>query len=250
MSESDLRQDYDPTPLERMGVYWRGSVRRPFWVMLIVFCGLWALFGAVYADDPGAAREVLSDFLEDKSGFILNAGAEESLTWDDVWRSFGADPDALEEEAEELSRALSPEPQRLDATALFLNNALACAVGIVLGLVPFLFLSVWPLAANAVIVGALTGAVLAEGGSLAAVAWGILPHGVLEIPALALSFAMGFALCRTLTRRICRRRNAHPLRAMGCTLLLYVLVVLPLLLAAACIETWITPDLFARAMGL
>ena len=118
-----------------------------------------------------------------------------------------------------------------------------------LGLIPFLFLPLLALLSNAAVLGAVSGTMLGFGMEASWLIAGILPHGIFELPALLLSFALGFTLCRKLTARIFRRKNARPLKAIGYTLLMTCLFILPLLAVAAAIESWVTPDVMRSAMG-
>ena len=71
---------------------------------------------------------------------------------------------------------------------------------------------------------------------------GIVPHGLIEFPALFLALAMSLYTCDQLGRRWRRDEEAHSLR--GCAVLslrLYSLVLVPLLAVAAWIESAITP---------
>ena len=90
------------------------------------------------------------------------------------------------------------------AMQLLSSNLLACGMAMLLGLVPFLQLSALPLGLNALVLGVLGAWYLAEGQSLALYLAALLPHGVVELPALLLSLAVGLYICGQLSRR-CRR---------------------------------------------
>lgn len=246
MSDVETRDDYVPTALESMHRYWKRDVRKTFWILTALFAALTALFTAVYADDPWAGWDQMDELLEEMDGIYVHAGEGWSL-----W----AEP--AEDGGDEAVRSASPgagglfalaETPELDPVALFFHNLGASALAVALGLVPFLFLPLVPLFANAVVLGLISGMMLGLGEPASWVAAGILPHGIFELPALLLSFALGFTLCRKLTARICRRR-ARPLRAIGCTLLMFILFVLPLLAVAAAVESWVTPEIMHSAMG-
>lgn len=249
------RNDYLPTPLEQMRDYWRRDVRKTFWILTAVFLAVCALFGAVYHDDMAAGMEVLDDFREEIADVYVHVGeaplATAEPTWDDVLETFGLKQwsEDFQQQGGLDSLFSSFQTPEMNASALLWNNITACVVAIALGLIPFLFLTLFVLFWNAVIIGALIGVWTASGMSAGALAAGLLPHGIFEIPAMILSFALGFTLCRKISARICRRRNARPLLAIRNTLMLFALVVLPLLAVAAALECWVTPELMARAMG-
>lgn len=132
---------------------------------------------------------------------------------------------------------------------LLLNNVYASAVSAAMGCIPFLFLPVLPFFSNAVVLGAMAAVYQTAGINLAVFAAGILPHGVLELPALVLSFSLGLYLCWTLTVKLTLQRERSFAQALANVGRVYVLVILPLLLAAALIETYVTPMLMGAAFG-
>ncbi len=135
------------------------------------------------------------------------------------------------------------------AAALFFNNASAAALSMLYGLVPFLPLSALALGTNAMLLGVLAALYRQAGLGLGLYLLGVLPHGIFELPALILSCAMGLLLCRTGTERLRRREDAAPFlpRVMDC-LRAFALLAVPLLIAAALVEAYVTPALLARAM--
>ena len=79
----------------------------------------------------------------------------------------------------------------------------------------------------------------------------LLPHGVIEIPMILLSSAVGLRLGRSLLDKIKGRGSLGAEVRRGLTL--YVSVVLPLLLLAAVVEVYVTPivvfSLFGEMVG-
>lgn len=126
---------------------------------------------------------------------------------------------------------------------LFTNNLtvslFAFALGITLGVG-----SAWVLFYNGVMMGAL-GAVFVEAGQLTAFATGVLPHGVLEIPAAILGGAAGFVLAQGIVRARSWPRSEELARA-GKEALLLVSGCVPLLAMAAVLEAGVAraPDWF------
>jgi stage II sporulation protein M len=127
------------------------------------------------------------------------------------------------------------------ALAIFLNNSVktlaAILLGAVLGIVPAVFLL-----ANGVALGvALTLSIESRG--LAASLASIVPHGVVELPAVFLGTSIGLLLG---TRAIERLRGRSE-TALGAEILLglryFCTVILPLLLLAALVEVYFTAAL-------
>lgn len=134
------------------------------------------------------------------------------------------------------------EAGAISALALFINNLQACAVIMLYGLIPFIMLPALSLGVNAMMLGVLAALYLSEGLSLAAYLALLIPHGIFELPAMALAFAMGLYICGQVTRRCKRDKTARSV--LNCLTLasqLLVLVMLPLLAAAAVIEAYVTP---------
>lgn len=134
------------------------------------------------------------------------------------------------------------EDGTLSALSIFSNNLRACAFTMVYGLLPFIQLPALALGVNAMLLGVLAAWYAAEGYSMLAYFAALLPHGVFELPALVLAFAMGLYVCGQLTRR-CRRQEGA-LRLWDCLVLIsrmLLLVHIPLLAAAAVMEAYVTP---------
>lgn len=134
----------------------------------------------------------------------------------------------------------------LSAPLLFANNLRACMVTMLYGLLPFLYLPALALGMNAMMLGVMAAWYAAEGISPLAYLAALIPHGILELPALFLSFGTGLYICGQLTRRCRKAQNARPLWAcmtLASQILLSVLV--PLLLAASFVEAYVTPAVAA-----
>lgn len=146
--------------------------------------------------------------------------------------------------------AVTGKDGTLSLLALFRSNLFACATCVGLGLIPFIFLPAWALLSNSMMIGALLGVVQVSGvASLAkTVVFGLLPHGIFELPAFFLSMAMGIYLCKTLTLKIfggAKEEKILPMLngiAKG-----FVMVVIPLLIVAALLECFLTPQLMDMA---
>ena len=122
------------------------------------------------------------------------------------------------------------------------NNIRASFLSILYGFLPIIYLPALPIGLNSSILGAMTASYIGNGQSMLLLAAGIVPHGIFEFPALFLSFACGLYLCHEMTALIRHQENRTPLPETLISLVrVFVLVILPLLLAASVIEANITP---------
>ena len=130
----------------------------------------------------------------------------------------------------------------LSAPALLSNNIRACVFTMMYGLIPFLLLPALSLGINAMLLGVLGAWYVSEGVSPLVYLAAVIPHGIFELPALILAFATGFYVCGQVTR-LCRG-NKEGRHVWDCLLLMsqvLLLVLLPLLAAAAVVEAYVTP---------
>jgi len=127
---------------------------------------------------------------------------------------------------------------------IFVNNAVkalgAIGLGILVGIPPVLFIGI-----NGFVLGSVISWVKSSQGLEYAVA-SIAPHGVIEIPMLLLSTALGFMVGLE-SLKWARRRESMVKSELSASLKLYVKVVLPGLAIAAVIEVLITPWLVSLA---
>jgi uncharacterized membrane protein SpoIIM required for sporulation len=126
---------------------------------------------------------------------------------------------------------------------LFTHNVGVSLVAFALGMT-FGIGTAWLMFSNGVLTGALM-AVFLEAGQLRAFATGILPHGVLEIPACLIGGAAGFVLARALIR-VQPWPRMEELARSGKEALWLVAGCFPLLAAAAILEAGVAraPDWF------
>jgi len=121
---------------------------------------------------------------------------------------------------------------------ILLNNAVkalaATLFGIILGLPPLLFVGI-----NGFVMGAVISGVGAEKG-LKFVLASLAPHGVIELPLLLLSAALGIGVGWESIRWLARKESSVR-RRLGQNLLICVKWVLPGLAIAALIEIFVTP---------
>ena len=126
------------------------------------------------------------------------------------------------------------------------------AVGLILfaGLVSFSVLGMLVYIVNLSIVGALLGVFQLMGFSPVTLAvYGLLPHGIFEIPALILASAAMLRIGVVLvTPQTGRSMGEVLLEQLADWTKVAVGLVLPLLLIAAVVETYVTPVLLASAI--
>lgn len=128
---------------------------------------------------------------------------------------------------------------------LFLNNLQASVLGVLIGLIPFLFLPVLGIFSNAAVLGLVFSSYQATTIPIwKLVIFGILPHGFFELTAVFLCYSMGICICWNLTKKIVGHRKRENLKDLlqNCARTTGLIVV-PLLIAAALIETYITGQL-------
>lgn len=124
------------------------------------------------------------------------------------------------------------------ALALFGNNLRAMVLSTLYGFIPFLYLPALSMGVNAILLGMVASSVSGRWLLLAA---GILPHGIFELPALCLSLAAGLCLCQNINRYI-RKNEKGVMKPLLLNILRVTgLVVIPLLVVAAIMESYVTP---------
>ena len=124
------------------------------------------------------------------------------------------------------------------ALALFGNNLRAMVLSTLYGFIPFLYLPALSMGVNAILLGMVASSVNGQWLLLAA---GILPHGIFELPALCLSLAAGLCLCQNINRYI-RKNEKGIMKPLLLNILRVTgLVVIPLLVVAATMESYVTP---------
>lgn len=153
------------------------------------------------------------------------------------------------EQAVEQSGAVDEEAGTIRLIPLFVQNFRATALMTLLGFVPFLFIPVLPILSNGVFLGATTASLAARGVSV----WrmlllGVLPHGIFELPALALGAAAGICICNNLVRSIMKSGEAYPAKELALGIFkVYLCYILPLLVLAALTETYVSTRLILYA---
>jgi len=139
---------------------------------------------------------------------------------------------------------------QINAPSIFLHNARTLFLSSMLGAVSFGTAALLLVMAPIGVVGFLTGALAQTGTDPATflVAF-ILPHGIFEIPAVVLATGLGLRLGATLISGARRGENSGFISALADWFKVFVIVVLPLLLAAAFVEANITPRVVTFFFG-
>lgn len=134
------------------------------------------------------------------------------------------------------------EDGSISVFALLFNNWWAMLISAAYGFIPFIFLPILSLISNGLILGIFGAFYVQNDLGLLTYLAGILPHGIFELPALVLSIACGVALCRNMNRMITGNANRVPMVELLSDLLrVILLLVAPMVVAAAFIECYITP---------
>lgn len=132
----------------------------------------------------------------------------------------------------------------LSVPRLILQNVRASSLMVVSGLLPFLFLPILFLLSNTTLIGAVVAVAMKKASLAAIVLGGLMPHGILELPALFICLAMGAYICVVLSNKIVRHKTPPIKDVLFNCIKTYVFVVIPLLIGAGIIETYLTPLVF------
>jgi len=129
---------------------------------------------------------------------------------------------------------------------IFANNAFKCLIVIVLGLA----LGIAPLVfvlANGLILGIVIGVTL-KSTSLLYVLVGVVPHGVIELPMVFVSAAIGLKLGVDMLRALLGK-NVNVVDKLVESLMIYLVWIFPLLFLAAFVETFVTGPVLYLLFG-
>ena len=128
--------------------------------------------------------------------------------------------------------------------SIFSNNVdamfMVVAMGFFAGLFSFFFLAV-----NGFLLG-IVGSLFVSQASVLVFLAGIVPHGIIEIPCMLLSAAIGLRVGASAVRRLLGR-PASPVAELAAGLRFMARIIVPALLLAALIETYVTPIFISLA---
>lgn len=130
----------------------------------------------------------------------------------------------------------------VSAWDLFLNNTRACIIAIAIGFIPFFFLGMYSLTINASIIGVIGSFYQVNHLSMILLVVGLMPHGIFEFPAIFISLAISLKTSLLMSKRIVGKLEVLDLKQHFFNVLrVFIIIVIPLLIMAACIEAYITP---------
>jgi stage II sporulation protein M len=151
------------------------------------------------------------------------------------------DPELASSWTKELDmlRWIMDQPPVIIMLIIFAKNlftsAMAMFLGIGLGIVPFVVVS-----SNGLILGIVGYEAVQKAGFPFLLA-GILPHGIIELPVVLVSIAIGFRLGYTLALTLAQQKEVNLSDEIRTAFHFLVHWTAPLLFLAAAIETFITP---------
>lgn len=137
---------------------------------------------------------------------------------------------------------------QLLALGLFKNNIKSAFYSLALGLIPFLYLPGFSIGVNALVIGAVY-VFISSSLSVFTYILVLLPHGIFEIPAFLLAASSGLYLCREISRKILGRPHLDLRGLIYRQAQVFIFIVLPLLVLAAFIESYISPLFMMKLMG-
>ena len=198
----------------RPGLFFRRELYKIFWISLVIFFLCWAVSYFVFysnQDLTAGLFNTISQMFQENGVYTESGG--------------------------------------ISFFALLFNNIRASALMAILGIIPFLFLPAIILGYNAVIIGIACAFSMAMGTGVSFLVLALLPHGIFEIPALILSAALGIYLCKELVKKLVGRSRLASFSGVFLSMLrFYLCVILPLLVVAALVETYITPWLLTTLL--
>jgi len=130
---------------------------------------------------------------------------------------------------------------------IFQNNVramlVAIALGVFAGLVPL-----FSLALNGIVIGLLA-SIASQEYSWLVFASSILPHGIIEIPCFLIATAIGLMIGRAALYKLFKK-DAEVIDEAAGGIRFYISVLVPLLLIAAAVEAYITPQIMGLALSV
>lgn len=143
-------------------------------------------------------------------------------------------PENISQQISQFMEEIVEKTEGMSATELsgfiFLNNLQSSFLGIALGIIFGIFPLISTIS-NGYIVGFVSGLSINENGILSL--WRLLPHGIFELPAVFISFALGIRLGFSTVNKEKLGSFKENLIKTGKT---FILIVIPLLVIAAIIE--------------
>lgn len=157
---------------------------------------------------------------------------------------------AVEGFAQMLENSQIIDDGRINVFRLFLKNLQSVLYTIGMGFIPFIFLSAFSLVINSALLGLFAALYVHNGTSLLVYLAGILPHGIFELPAIVLGIACGIYICRIITNYVRFNKKGTVGPAVLNVVRVLVLNIVPLLIVAAIVESYVTPVIMSAVMGM
>jgi len=124
---------------------------------------------------------------------------------------------------------------------IFSNNIVAGFFVFAAGIIPFISLPFWLVLFNAALAGVVVAVSQDSGASALGMVASLLPHGIVELPALFFTAGLGIRIGLTGTKKLIGRgKDLSYAATVRQTTQSFLLVALPLFLLAAFIEAFIT----------
>ncbi len=192
--------------INNIGTFHRESIRKKFYILVILFIATVIIGVLTYISSP----KYFEDLINMVVGKINSMNLDRSSTF-------------------------------YMAMMIFINNLRVSVISLVVGFIPFLFVSAYPIVGNALILGVFTTMFAIKTGSIAATLAFILPHGIIELAAIIYAAALGINICNQINLKIQKRSEKKMATIIKSTITSFLAVVVPLLFVAALIEAYITP---------
>ncbi|MEG1798337.1 MAG: stage II sporulation protein M [Clostridium sp.] len=158
---------------------------------------------------------------------------------------FNVFPDNVSSLIEKMAQSynIDADPFTLkESIIIFLHNFTVCVFSIFFGMIPFVFIPAFTCISNGYALGLVLASysILKENVFLVLLT-GVVPHAIFEIPVILYSFSIGIWLCKRNTRYLITKKESDGHAAQ--IIKAFKFIVIPALLIAALIETFVTPIL-------
>ena len=144
-----------------------------------------------------------------------------------------------------LLGTLADENGAVSFETILINNVSVCFTSALYGFIPFVYFTAYPLGSNAALLGLMAAYYQQIDIPLSQYVMGILPHGITEIPAMILTFALGLQLCRDFTQNLKTHKKLPDNQSSKKLILnlfrIYFTLILPLIVISAVLEVYVTP---------
>lgn len=176
-----------------------------------------------------------------------------------VYVGLVSQPDLANEAFRQLSKQFEEAGafDHLSSSGLFFfllkNNLRAVLITVLLGLIPVVFLASLSSIATTGSVGVMLAMTKVQGGDAGLLfLTGIVPHGIVELPAIFLAGSIGIYLSIQTFKKLftSHRLEMNYKQVLKQTTRSFLFVVVPMIVIAAVIEAFITPTIILRFLGI